>query len=131
VDDPLAELILPLLPYSDISTEMDARRIADAIRGKPQHPDEVFGFWFKGIWQPVLVGVTVEAVSKDQVTFHYPPPGHIRERIDPRRDIEPRGYVRCTKCQVVVAYYSISDGGSGELVVTYEPPFTPPPPCID
>ena len=70
--DPLVELILPLLPYSDIPTEEDAKRVADAIRGVPQYPDEVFGFWFRGIWQPVLVGVTVEAVSKDRVVFHYP-----------------------------------------------------------
>lgn len=35
---------------------------------------EVFGFWFNGVWQPVLAGVTVEAVDPYHVTFHYPKP---------------------------------------------------------
>jgi hypothetical protein len=59
------------------------------------------------------------------------PKGHVRERIDPRRDIEPHGPVRCVKCQAVVARYHITEDVPGELTVTYEPLFTPPQPCID
>lgn len=59
------------------------------------------------------------------------PKGHIRERIDPRRDIEPRGPVRCTKCATVVARYAIGESRQGDLTVTYETAFISKQPCID
>lgn len=58
------------------------------------------------------------------------PKGHVRESIDPRRDIEPHGPVQCQKCGNPVARYELSER-AGDLIVTYSSFGVPKTDCID
>ena len=64
------------------TNHLDLLDIADAVLSRwrlvPVHEsevkDQVFGFWHKGIYQPVMAGTIVLANNDGSVTFIYPEP---------------------------------------------------------